>query len=96
MLTVHCSVQGKFQYWMSHDVLHDSMWWNKSKEEMTPGQWDAAVSRIGHEWNKGTDTKSGKRRAHVAAPLVELVAVTDAAQTAIAAEPSEPSDLAVS
>ena len=42
------------------------------------------------------DQASGKRRAHVAAPLVELVAVTDAAQTAIAAEPSEPSDLAVS
>ena len=49
---------------------------------MSAEKWVEAVNRIGVEWLKGTDTKSGKRRVHTAAPLVELIATAEAAQNA--------------
>ena len=35
-------------------------------------------------WQKAADTKSGKRRAHTAAPLIEFSKVVDVAQSAAA------------
>ena len=75
-------IKGKFQYWMDHEVLCDCIWWNKSKKLMSAQQWDKAVNRIGHEWQKATDTKSGKRWAHTAAPLIEFNKAADVAQSA--------------
>ena len=49
---------------------------------MSAQQWDKAVNRIGHEWQKATDTKSGKRRARTAAPLIEFSKAADVAQSA--------------
>ena len=63
-------------------MLRDCIWWNKSKKLMSGQQWDNAVNRIGREWQKGTDTKSGKRRAHTAAPLIEFNKAVDVAQSA--------------
>ena len=75
-------IKGKFQYWMDHEVLRDCIWWNKSKKLMSAQQWDNAVNRIGQEWQKGTDTKSGKCRAHTAAPLIESSKAVNVAQSA--------------
>ena len=77
-------IKGKFQYWMDHEVLRDCIWWNKSKKLMSAQQWDKAVHQIGHEWQKAADTKSGKRQAHTAAPLIEFSKVVDVAQSAAA------------
>ena len=69
---------------MDHEVLRDCIWWNKSKKLMSAQQWDnaLAVNRIGYEWQKATDTKSGKRRARTATPLIEFSKVADVAQSA--------------
>ena len=75
-------IKGKFQYWMDHEVLCDCIWWNKSKKLMSAQQWDKAVIRIGHEWQKATDAKSGKCQAHTAAPLIEFSKAVDVAQSA--------------
>ena len=37
-----------------------------------------------HAWQKAADTKSGKRQAHTAAPLIEFSKVVDVAQSAAA------------
>ena len=67
---------------MDHEVLRDCIWWNKSKKLMSAQQWDKAVNRIGHEWQKATDTKSGKCQAHTAAPLIKFNKAVDVAQSA--------------
>ena len=43
-----------------------------------------AVNRVGREWQKGTDTKTGTRRVHSAVPLAQVVMLAGAAQAAVA------------
>ena len=69
---------------MDHEVLHDCVWWKRSKKLMPAQQWNEAVHQIGHEWQKAADTKSGKCQAHTAAPLIEFSKVVDVAQSAAA------------
>ena len=81
-------IMGKFQYWMDHEVLRDRLWWHKMKKLLSKeGKWEEAVNRIGHEWLKGTNTKTGRRHAHTAAaPIDEVAAFVEAAHAAAAAQ----------
>ena len=53
-------------------------------------RWNEAANRIGHEWLKAGDTKSGKRQAHTAQAFVELNVAVNAAQSAHAAAAPQP------
>ena len=63
---------------------------------MTPERWSEAVQRIGHEWLKGGNTKSGTRRAHTAAapmdgttPMDAVTSTTPASSTTGTAAPTD-------
>ena len=68
-----------FQHAMAHDVTQARMWWYKMKKDMTAARWGEAVERIGRQWLKAEETKSGKRRAHEAATTAATVIASAAA-----------------
>ena len=71
---------------MSHELTAAQMWWYKMRCSMSRARWNEAVERIGRQWMKADDTKSGTRRAHNAAPpLDEIAAVLQGAAEAAAA-----------
>jgi hypothetical protein len=53
-------------------------------QKMSPEKWEEAVNRIGREWQKGTDTKTGTRRVHSVVPLAQVIMLAEAAQAAVA------------
>ena len=69
-------LKDELQSGLSHDLTAARLWWYKTKKELTPARWREAVQRIGREWLKATETKSGSRRAHAAAPPLDEVAAS--------------------
>jgi hypothetical protein len=87
-------LKDELQSRLSHDLTEARLWWYKMKKELTPSRWREAVQRIGQEWLKATETKSGSRRAHGAAPPLDEVSAS--LEAAVAAAQADTVDVASS
>ena len=92
-------LKGKFQHRMSHVVLRDRMWWFKmfktfEQKGTNQGRRAEAIHRIGAEWNKAIDTKTGVRRPHTAEPIKEAAQLLEVhvSEVAVEATPDLQSD----